>query len=886
MNPQTSLPWPVLPAELMERLGWCLLHFLWQGAALAAGLALLLRLCQKGTPELRHALCGMALLGMAVAPLATWMGLDRGIPYPTKVSAIASPAPTLGGGLSDSLPTEPVRKVRTLLLPGNALDEAPAEEFPDDSSAVPAEKTDGTAVPPSWLRWLGWFWLAGAALVAAWRAIGLCATARLIRKAAAAPDRLLQHVAAMAALCGLRKAPLVKITGRLMSPAVAGMLRPVLILPAAALAGLSPRELDFILAHEFAHIRRHDFLLGLLQAAVETLFFFHPAVWWVSHYMAVEREHACDDTAMRVTGNRSAGAAALARLGELQLQANPYLALAAGSGPLLQRVRRLLDPPHPPRRGSLMMLVPLLLLGLVLTPFLFQRAESQDAATLAASGVSNIAGEAAAIPLMRGSITDRNGVVLAESIQSTWVHNGETFTGERRHYPLGVMASHVIGYTQQGPGEVEPDKGRSGIEKSADSLLRSMPAPDGKPQSAVALTIDARMQQICRKALVDAGVGRGTAVVLDITNGDILSMASVPDFDPNQCVPFLTTEVWKELNGNPAAPLINRAVSAYPPCSTFKLITALAAGGSGDWERNFNCSGAVTYGGRSFNCWTVQTQTASHGILALPEALRCSCNCYFYQLGNAVGIDAISRMAKNFGLGEISSFRLGASMTDFMPDRGWWELQNMGPWTEAKTANVAIGQGEVQATPLQMAGVAAAIANGGKIWNPRIISRTLVNGVWQAASPDLRHDLIAEGVSAETVDAPHLMNALRQGMHEVVHAETGGTGTRAASNLIAIAGKTGTAQKYRIDQTTGKTLPDNHTQFIGFAPFEKPRYAFSIVVANGKSGGAVCAPIAKRIMESIELLDRGELEVELKAELPVRGHFDFIESVTYPDDIK
>ena len=165
-------------------------------------------------------------------------------------------------------------------------------------------------------------------------------------------------------------------------------------------------------------------------------------------------------------------------------------------------------------------------------------------------------------------------------------------------------------------------------------------------------------------------------------------------------------------------------------------------------------------------------------------------------------------MAKNFGLGEASSFRLGAAMSDFMPDRGWWERQNKGPWTEAKTANISIGQGEVQATPLQMAGVAAAIANGGRIWNPRIISQTLLNGVWQTAPLELRHDLLAEGVPPETIAA------IRQAMYEVVHSEAGGTGLLARSNLLSIAGKTGTSQKWRIDQATKKQVADHHPHFI------------------------------------------------------------------------
>lgn len=875
MNPLSSLNRAVPDADLTEQLGWCLLNFLWQGLAIAAGLALLLRFCRKGTPELRHALCGMGLACMIAAPLITWGRLAAGAspPKPIPIAGL-TPAAAIAdlAGVSDH---DPDWKMRTLI----STDHGSAKNAAIDGGTAPAPpattRKEPTTAQPPWLRWLGWFWLTGAAFVAAWRALGLCGTAWLIRRAGCASEALTQQVTAMARRCGLRKAPLVRITNRLMSPAVAGILRPVLLFPAAALAGLSPRELDFILAHEFAHIRRHDFLLGLLQAAVETLFFFHPAVWWISHRMGLEREHACDDAAMGVTGNRRAGATALARLAELQLQSTLGLAPAAGGGQLLQRIRRLLEPNHPPRSSAPLMVVPLLLPGIILTLLFFQQAESQDSTTASVPAQTT-----SPIPLMRGTITDRNGVVLAESIPSTGMRHGGTISREKRQYPLSPMASHVVGYIKQDSRGNQPDEGITGIEKSVDPVLHRVPAPDGKPQPAVILTLDARFQQICRNALIEAGVGRGTAVVLDVTNGDILATVSVPDFDLNAFVPTISQESWNQLQQDQTSPLVNRAVMAYPPGSTFKLITALAGGESGDWAKHFGCSGSVTYEGRQFRCWTVQRALPGHGSLAMPEALRRSCNCYFYQLGNAVGIDGISLMAKNFGLGEVSSFRLGAAMSDFMPDRGWWERQNKGPWTEAKTANISIGQGEVQATPLQMAGVAAAIANGGRIWNPRIISRTLVNGTWQTAPIELRHDLLAEGVSPETIDA------LRQGMDEVVHSEAGGSGSLARSNLVRIAGKTGTAQKQRIDQATKKPVPDNHTHFIGFAPFENPRYAFSIVVANGKSGGGVCAPIAKRIMESIELLNRGELAVELKPAPPAQGHLDFIESVTYADKIR
>ncbi|MES2707940.1 MAG: penicillin-binding transpeptidase domain-containing protein [Verrucomicrobiota bacterium] len=1206
-----------LPVSLTDRLGSCALHFLWQGAAIAAGLQLLLLVCRRGTAELRHALCGLALLLMAAAPVITWQRL----PVPVgKVKTVVLPEAVVvdaSMALTDLAALQNLEAEKAAgflpLLPLRAGE----EPFSEDQRLVP--KTDlqpEASADAGWQRWLGGIWLGGAALMGVWRLGGLWGTFRLIHKAERAAGELLEQVARMARQCGLKRVPGVRITRRLISPAVAGVLRPVLLLPASALAGLSPRELDFVLAHEFAHIRRQDFLLGLLQSLAETLLFFHPAVWWVSRRMSFEREQACDDAAMRVTGNRRAGASALARLAELQLQHTTAMAPAAGGGQILARVRRLLEPARAPQpqRGQVFVLLPALLTAAAVPLLMLtQRAESQspappvpspdveapaskldnrtdpadrtdpanpspgepggnpapgpspapapapaasaDSASPAASAPFS---EKATVPAIRGSITDRNGVVLAESAIKDLTGTGRTGTAEIRQYPLGASASHVLGYvklvsgggnplyeqsrkkeiemrtqaakfkasleslsrlsgdqliegavsagveddtikqfasqwkkdqveyerlTHAGLGQDHPkvlalaerirkekeilltaaenykaalatniknieaalksveglsgknttsrqaadeaaadkswkadsalysairqreleqrtvvgrnaetlaelsklsgiplidralsdgeadeatkelaskwradrveygvkantgfdsghpemvalseairkeeesllqwvgnykaslkDKiqaimeatkflavesrkmeekvrssggltGAAGIEKLLDDSLRAAPAADGKAQPAVALTLDARIQRICENALRDAKVGRGAAVVLDVNNGDILAMASVPDFDPNRLIPFVPQTDWKSLNADRTTPLANRAFSGMPPGSTFKLVTAIAAGGSRAWDRKFECTGSVSYGERSFKCWTVTRQLDPHGVLDLPGALRNSCNCWFYQAGNAAGIDAIAEAAEKLGVGALSDCGLDAGQnSSFMPTPEWWTHQNRGPWTEAKTANVAIGQGEVLATPLQMAGVAAAVAGDGKVWHQNLVSKRLVNGEWQSPAPELRHDLIAEGTPAED------LAAIRKGMEETVNAETNATGKPAKSSLIHIAGKTGTAQKWRTapdaDGITrdGTQIIDNHTWFIGFAPFEKPRYAFAIVVGNGKSGGVVCAPIAKRIMESVELMNRGKLTVDLSPLAVAKGNFNSVESVEY-----
>lgn len=982
--------------SLTERLGWCVLHFFWQGTLAALGLALLLRLCRRGTADLRHACCALALATMALAPVLTWMQLTPShtppVPSATMTPEIVNlPLPLQASAPPDEIPrNEPAPAGAALLIP--SLEESPE---PPAAESAPAPES---AAGPNWRAWLGLGWLTGAACLALTKLCGLGATFYLIRQAVPAEGAINDQARLMARRCGLKRLPRLKILNRLRSPAVAGILRPVLLIPSGALAGLSPREMDFILAHEFSHIQRHDYLTGLLQAAVETLLFFHPAVWWVSHRMNLEREHACDDRARHLTGNPRAAATALARLAELSLDQPPAPALApaAASQPLLHRIQRLLAPVPNRRRSfpvlvapavSLLLLVPLLPLSTAretnppdksdpsLTgpaevipetapPAPTPPAEAETSPTAPATASAGqptspapsgdsasdsnhkptLANPAAppapnpdpanpstpgnpstsptpatpaaesaaaptktpAAPVLRGTITDRNGIVLAESTTATWNQDGESKTGESRHYPLAALTSHVIGYTGQVPPKLSPARkagnnadadaaaenatgsisvtGLAGVEKTMESLLEKRPTAEGKSTPALALTLDARMQQICRQALIDAGVGRGAAVVLDVSNGDILSMVSLPDFDPNQMVPFPVRENLENLISDRTAPLVNRALMAYPPGSTFKPLVALSAPRNGGEPQIYHCSGAVDYAGRSFKCW-IASQGGEHGRLDLPEALAQSCNCYFYQLGNAAGIDAIAGMAGKFGLGDPSYFRLDQRIYDFVPDRVWWKKQNLGPWTESKTANVSIGQGEVLATPLQLAGLAAAIANGGKIWNPRIVSRSFTESEWSNAPLELRHDLLTEGMPEEN------LAAVREGMDRTVNSPTGGTGKPARSGLVHIAGKTGTAQKWRMEPGPPKPaggkpaeqlkIVDNHTWFIGFAPLEKPRYAISILVANGKAGGSVCAPIAKRILEKIVRMESGEEAVALKPAPPAEGHFKLLESVDY-----
>src|SRR5262245_52749492 len=317
-----------------------------------------------------------------------------------------------------------------------------------------------------------------------------------------------------------------------------------------------------------------------------------------------------------------------------------------------------------------------------------------------------------------------------------------------RSYVYGALAAHLLGYvgapddtnTEEAKkytfyqGDVE---GKSNVEKTMDVYLRGQPgvrvmrrnakgAIDGvireeppKAGANVNLTIDARIQMIAEEAL--RAVGRGAAVVVDPNNGNILAMVSVPSFDPNTFIPSIKAKDWELLRKDEANPLINRAVSAFPPGSTFKLVTTLSGLRKGLGNQRYDCGGGVSYGDHFFHCW-ISEKGGSHGRLGVSDAIKVSCNSFFYQFGNAAGIDAIDETGESLGLGQTSGIEITSESPGVLPGPDWMRIHYPRErWSSAYTANVSIGQGYDLVTPLQLAMVYSTVANGGVSYYPKLV---------------------------------------------------------------------------------------------------------------------------------------------------------------------
>jgi penicillin-binding protein 2 len=430
-----------------------------------------------------------------------------------------------------------------------------------------------------------------------------------------------------------------------------------------------------------------------------------------------------------------------------------------------------------------------------------------------------------------------------------------------RVYPEGASACHLLGYVGradpvQEKGEkyhyyVPEMEGKAGLEKHFDALLRGraggrllrvdvsgyrygdLGVKEPESGSDLLLAIDADIQSAAERVLADDS---GAVVVLDPRNGDVLALASSPGFDPNDFVPRMSSETWQGLIQNPDKPLLNRAlVGNYAPGSTFKPVVAMAAleNGFSTPEKAFTCPGYFKLGNATFNCW----YKPGHGTIVLREALKHSCNVYFYRLGLQCGHEPITHMASALGLGSKTGLEIDYEAAGLVPDDGWKRRVFNDGWREGDTCNLSIGQGALTVTPLQMAVVAATLANKGTVYRPRVVL-----GV---RPPDGDSFALRPAKVANRMHwTPEYIDVVRGGMHDVVMAPDG-TGRRARIPGVVIAGKTGTAEYGRKDE--GK----KYGWMIAFAPFDQPRYAVALVIDEAISGGTTAAPRIAELMSAI-----------------------------------
>jgi len=441
-----------------------------------------------------------------------------------------------------------------------------------------------------------------------------------------------------------------------------------------------------------------------------------------------------------------------------------------------------------------------------------------------------------------------------------------------RFYTNGTVAAHVLGFVQRDFEAVQtadtlPDyKGKAGVERVFDTILRGRPGTKlvlvnslnyrqredietpNAPGGDVYLTIDLVLQRAAEKALaaVQPNV-RGAVVVMDVRNGDILAMASAPSFDPNSYVAGLTHSEWAALNDPKYMPQFNRAVAgAYPPGSTFKIITALACLETGlDPNEVYDSPGEYRASPKARPI----ADTAGAGKFDFERAFFRSSNTYFIHYGMKATLEKILAVAKRFHLGERTDFAIGPEASGNVPapeDVGVSILRS-------STADVCIGQ-EITATPLQMAAMIGAIANGGRIYVPRLVSHSYSPETGQTEQLD------APGRLRDTVTIdPHYLEIIRHAMlDDTEHPATSETREGTAFDAFhfpggspklanfRVAGKTGTAE---IKSAAAKY--PKVTWFDSYGPYENPRYVVIVMVEGGSSGGGTCAPVAEKIYEAI-----------------------------------
>ena len=432
-----------------------------------------------------------------------------------------------------------------------------------------------------------------------------------------------------------------------------------------------------------------------------------------------------------------------------------------------------------------------------------------------------------------------------------------------RVYPTSTFAAHLLGYVR----EVSDDQmkqgryrrgdmiGQSGLERLLDEHLRGrdggerievdalgrpvqvMRREEPDPGAQVITTVDRRIQEAAERAMVGRS---GAVIVMDPRNGDVLAMTSSPAFELDRLTGNLDKDEWLKVIRDPLTPLMNRALqSQYAPGSVFKIVVAAAGLQEGTltpMDRTY-CNGQFHLGNWTFKDW----KEGGHGHVDTRTALIHSCNIFFYQAGLKVGPAAIARYAEAFGLGSPSGIDLGGEKAGLVPFLNGRRRIDGRKWQAGDTVNMSIGQGQVLVTPMQIARMMSAVANGGVLWRPRLVQRVeRVDGSLAYSS--------SSKMTGRVDLSPIVWAFLRQALAGVVNE--GGTGGAARIPGVEIAGKTGTAQSVsKSDSAKGQ----DHAWFASFAPAQDPEVVVVVLVERGGKGGQVAAPIARQIYQAIFL---------------------------------
>ena len=441
----------------------------------------------------------------------------------------------------------------------------------------------------------------------------------------------------------------------------------------------------------------------------------------------------------------------------------------------------------------------------------------------------------------------------------------------KRIYPYSNYFSHILGYINKPTKEEinlpyisnmpSLDIGKTGIEKYKNESLVGLPGKreievnafgreireinveSSQQGSEINLTIDSRIQKFASNELNNHKAG--SVVVMDVNSGEIIAMTSAPNYNPNLIISKPNQKYWDSIINNTLSPLTHRSVQGlYSPGSTFKMIVALA--GLKKNLINLNdkalCSGKIEFGDRLYHCW----KTKGHGLVNMDNAIKESCDVFFYELSKKVGIDDIAKMAFEFGLGQKFDFGFENEKKGIIPSKKWKKEKLKESWYAGETLINAIGQGYILSTPLQLAVMTSRIASNGKKIEPSIIKS---KNIKEFDKIDLSQKNI---------------NLIKQSMYKVVN-EVRGTANKSKSNLYEFSGKTGTSQvkKITIQERESEDFRKvekewknkDHALFVGFTSSDNPKYAISVIIEHGGSGASVAAPIAKKVFDFMHELE-------------------------------